>query len=123
MLWCHQVTLQVEPWEIFWKILVEIDWNRERETVHKSISDCIYSSFHLSFSKHFSNISCRSSKCTWLTSIVSLHLLGKGKERNAGSRSELPFVCDLARMKCGDLNLEFSMSFPMLKIYEANYFL
>ena len=56
--------------------------------MHKSISDCIYSSFHLSFSKHFSNISCRSSKCTWLTSIVSLHLV---KVKNGMQEAEASY--------------------------------
>lgn len=33
-------------------------------------------------------------------------------------------ICLRSRqMKCRDLNLVFSMSFPMLRIYEANYFL
>lgn len=49
--------------------------------------------------------------------------LGKGKEWNAGSISDLPLVCDPGIIKCKDLSLEFSRSFPMLKIYEANYFL
>lgn len=74
VLWCHWVTLRGEPWEIFWKIMVEIGW-KERDRTYKSISNCIYSSFHLSLSKHFSNISCESSKCTWLRPIVSSHLI------------------------------------------------
>lgn len=57
MLQCHQVTLQVEPWEIFWKIVVEIGWKeREREHINP-LSNAFIALSICPFSKYFSNIS------------------------------------------------------------------
>lgn len=119
MLWCHQVTLQVEPREIFWKLLVEIDW-KERDGVHKSISNWNSSSFHLSFPKHFSNISCWSSKCTWLIFIVSSHLIKVKNQTQEAQVTDHLFVIQI-ELNAKTLAVS-SVSFSMLKIYETNCF-